>query len=76
MRGASKEDAAARDPPRVNSALIRVCINGQELLALLDTGCEVDLVSAQNYFLDSGWRQNLAVVGTETFTFSGDLARP
>ena len=40
-----KEDAAARDPPRVNSALIRVYINGQELLALLDTGCEVDLVS-------------------------------
>ena len=47
MRGASKEDAAARDPPRVNSALIRVYINGQELLALLDTGCEVDLVSEE-----------------------------
>ena len=47
MRGASKEDAAARDPPRVNSALIRVYINGRELLALLDTGCEVDLVSEE-----------------------------
>ena len=35
---ASKEDAAARDPPRVNSGLIRVYINGQELLAFLDTG--------------------------------------
>ena len=34
----SKGDAAAPDPPRVNSALIRVYINGQELLALLDTG--------------------------------------
>ena len=47
MRGDSKEDAAARDPPMVNSALIRVYINGQELLALLDTGCEVDLVSQE-----------------------------
>ena len=47
MRGASNEDAAARDPPRVNAALIRVYINGQELLALLDTGCKVDLVSEE-----------------------------
>ena len=47
MRGASNEDAAARYPPRVNSAFIRVYINGQELLALLDTGCEVDLVSEE-----------------------------
>ena len=47
VRGASREDAAARDPPRVNCALIRVYINGQEPLALLDTGCEVDLVSEE-----------------------------
>ena len=47
MRAASNEDAAARDQPAVNSALIRVYINGQELLALLDTGCEVDLVSEE-----------------------------
>ena len=47
MRGASKEGAAARDPHRVNSGLTPVYINGQELLALLDTGCEVDLVSAE-----------------------------
>ena len=47
MRGASNENAEGRDPPRVNSALIRVYINGQELLALLDKGCEVDLVSEE-----------------------------
>ena len=47
MRGASKEDAAARDPPSVNSALIRVYINRQELLALLDTGCKGDVVSEE-----------------------------
>ena len=47
VKGASKEDAAARAPPKVNSALIRVYINRQELLALLDTGCEVDLVSEE-----------------------------
>ena len=47
VRGASNEDAAARDPPRVNSVLIRVYINGQELVALLDTACEVDLVSEE-----------------------------
>ena len=47
MRGVSKEDAAAPDPPRVNSALIRVYIKGQGLLALLDTGCGVDSVSEE-----------------------------
>ena len=47
MRGARKEDTAAPDPPRVNSALIRVYISGRELLTLLDTGCEVDLVSEE-----------------------------
>ena len=47
VRGASNEDAAARDPPIVNSAFIRVYISGQELLALLDAGCEVELVSEE-----------------------------
>ena len=36
---ADKEDAAAPDPPRVKSALVRAYMNGQELLGLLDTGC-------------------------------------
>ena len=43
--GATEEKAANNDPPRVNSAQIQVLINGQELRALLDTGCEVDLIS-------------------------------
>ena len=47
MRGASKEDAAAQDPPRVNSAIIRVYITKHELLALINAGCEVHLVSEE-----------------------------
>ena len=38
VRGASNEDAAARNLPGVNSAVIRVYINVQGQLALLDTG--------------------------------------
>ena len=45
--GVSKQDAAARDPPRVKSAFIRAYSNVQELLAVFDTGCEVDLVSEE-----------------------------
>ena len=47
MRGAAEKRAAFEDPPRVSSALIQVCIKGQELQALLDTGCEVDLLSEE-----------------------------
>ena len=47
MRGAAGKRAAVEDPPRVSSALIQVCVNGQELQALLDTGCEVDLLSKE-----------------------------
>ena len=45
MRGAGIRSAASGDPPRVRSALLRVSVNGQELTALLDTGCEVDIFS-------------------------------
>ena len=54
--GASNEDAAALDAPRVDSALIPVHIDGQELLPLSDTGCEVDLVCS-----DMAQKCNLAV---------------
>ena len=54
--GAIEKDIAAPGPPRVNSALIRVYINGQERLALLDTGYEVDLVSEE-----TARRRNLPV---------------
>ena len=47
MRGAAGKRAAVEDPPRVSSALIQVRVNGQELQALLDTGCEVDLLSEE-----------------------------
>lgn len=47
MKGATEKEAASDDPPRVHSVQIQVFINGQELLALLDTGCEVDLISEQ-----------------------------
>ena len=52
--GASKEAAAIPDPTGANSALTGVYINGQELLALLDTECEVDSE-------EPAWRCNLPV---------------
>ena len=56
MRGKSKDDAAAPETSRVNYAFIRACTNGQELLALLGTGCEVGLVSEE-----TARRRNLPV---------------
>ena len=45
LRGAVVKSATASDPPRVDSALNSVTSNSQELLPLLDTGCEVAPVS-------------------------------
>ncbi|CDJ28180.1 uncharacterized protein EMH_0099790 [Eimeria mitis] len=44
-KGPSEITAAPTDPPRVNSVLVQVRIKGQDFMALLDTGCEVDMIS-------------------------------
>ncbi|CDJ35273.1 uncharacterized protein EMH_0024990 [Eimeria mitis] len=45
LKGSPEIMAAPTDPPRVNSVLVQVRIKGQDLMALLDTGCEVDMIS-------------------------------
>jgi len=45
--GATVDNPGLTDPPRVKCVLVPVCINGHELMALLDTGCEVDAISEE-----------------------------
>ncbi|CDJ34054.1 uncharacterized protein EMH_0087490 [Eimeria mitis] len=45
LKGPREITAAPTDPPPVNSVLVQVRINGEDLMALLDTRCEMDMIS-------------------------------